>query len=244
MIIIPDNKLVLLLPWKTGSQTLRTRLHPFNRSLYPEFFHFNPHLNRVVHQHLILADFAVLPESREQPALAVFVRNPYDRVYSGFQQLIRDVAQQPHWAFPTLWIKDLVVEQLTCHHAALSQARFDINTWFDALPVHAVMEAGRDTSLPLHPAHYWTHMNGRGAAQFVGRVEQFERDFAALCQRFGIEGAGAQSANRSGGSDGAIDARGYRYADRLSPRTIAKINALFAADFDLFGYEKIVPATI
>lgn len=240
MIFLPEHKLALLLPWKTGSQTLRARLQAFDRSPYPKFFHFNPHLNRVAHQHLILSDFAALPESRAQPALAVFVRNPYDRVYSGFRQICSDVAQQPGWAFPAPWIRDLVVEQLTRHHRALDKARFDVNAWFEALPVHAILEAGRDTSLPLHPAHYWTHVNGRAAASFVGRVERFEADFAALTRRFGVEGAGTDDANRS--EDAAADARGYRYAGRLSPRTIAKINALFAADFELFGYEKIDPA--
>lgn len=240
MILMPDHKLAMLLPWKTGSQTLCARLQGFDRSPYPKFFHFNPLLNRVAHQHLILSDFAVLPESRAAPSLAVFVRNPYDRVYSGFQQLVRDVAEQPGWAFPAAWIRDLVVEQLTYHHFALERARYDVNAWFDALPVHAVIEAGRDSSLPLHPAHYWTHLDGRGAASFVGRVEHFERDFAALCRQFGIEGAGTDDANRS--EHTPVDGRGYRYADRLSPRTIAKINALFAADFELFGYEKIDPA--
>ena len=244
MILIPEKKLAMLLPWKTGSQTLRARLHGFDRLPYPKFFHFDPFLNWVVRQHLILADFAARPESREGAALAVFVRNPYDRVYSGFQQLIRDVAEQLGWASPAAWIRDLVVEQLPYHGHALGQVRFDVNAWFDALPVHAVVEAGRDTSLPLHPAHYWTHLNGRGAASFAGRVEHFERDFAALCERFAIQGAGTQDVNRSGGGDAAVDARGYRYAGRLSRRTIAKINALFAADFELFGYEKVDPSAV
>jgi hypothetical protein len=48
-----------------------------------------------------------------------------------------------------------------------------------------------------------------------------------------------QSANvrfqdASGGGE-----RGYRYADRMTPASIDKINALFERDFDLFGYERI-----
>jgi hypothetical protein len=240
MIIAPENKLVMLLPWKTASQTLRWRLQAFNRSPYPANFHFNPHLNRVVHQHLTLADFARLPESRTPATLAVFVRNPYDRVYSGFRQLISDVSSQPHWAFPEPWIRDLVLEQLAHSHERLSKAQFDIDRWFASLPEHEVLEAGRNSSLPLHPLHYWTHARGRPVAGFIGRVERFEDDFAALCARFGLQGAGTQSVNRSD-DGGPRDAKGYRYAGRLGARTIARINALFAADFELFGYERLEP---
>lgn len=240
MILSPDHKLAMLLPWKTASQTLRLRLGSLNRSPYPSFFHFNPHLRRVVHQHLTLADFQNLPESRLGCRLAVFVRNPYDRVYSGFRQILRDVTSHPAREFPEPWIKDLVVEQLAGDYALLARAQFNIDNWFQLLPVHALIEIGHNVSLPLHPVHYWTHAEGHQMAGFVGRVEQFESDFDAMCREFGIAPPERQDANRSDDWGGA-DARGYSYASRLHPRTIARINDYFSADFDLFGYEKILP---
>lgn len=239
MIVSPKHKLVMLLPWKTASQTLRARLKHVDQSPYPEFFHFNRHLNRVVHQHLTLADFLLLPESRQDYRLAVFVRNPYDRVVSGFRQLLHDIMTQPQRPFPQPWIRDLVAQQLADNFALVCKAQFQVDAWFLHLPAYQVLEAGRDTNLPLHPAHYWTHAGARQVADFVGRVERFEEDFMALCRIFGIEGAGTQDVNRSRDPDGVPDAHGYAYAGGLHPRTIARINDLFRADFELFGYKRL-----
>ena len=235
MIYSPRHKLVILLPWKTGSQTLRARLQHINQSPYPEFFHFNPHLNRVVHQHLTLADFMALPEAREGCRLAVFVRNPYDRVVSGWRQLLKDVAWQPSAKFEQPWIRELVAQQLADNFAMLCKTQFALDPWFQQLPSYQILEAGRDTSLPLHPAHYHTHLGVRQIASFIGRVERFEEDFATLCQAAGIEDAGRQTGNRSE-EQGTPDANGYRYASALQPHTIARIEELFADDFALFGY--------
>jgi hypothetical protein len=243
MIVCPEHRLVLLLPWKTASQTLRARLRHLDRSPYPDFFHFNPRLKRVVHQHLTLADFLMLPESRLGYRLAVFVRNPYDRVVSGFRQVLRDVMSQPQRRFPALWIRDLVTQQLGDNFALLSKAQFQVDPWFLQLPAHEILEAGRDTSLPLHPAHYWTHADGRLVADFVGRVEHFERDFAALCRGAGIEDPGVESVNASEDASAVADADGYRHAGGLHPRTIARINELFRADFELLGYRKLATET-
>lgn len=72
------------------------RLEEYNDSPYDRFFYFNSYLNRIVHQHIICADFACLPESKLGYFTASFVRNPYDRVYSGFRQLQKDLREQPH----------------------------------------------------------------------------------------------------------------------------------------------------
>lgn len=242
MIVSHKHKLVMLLPWKTASQTLRARLKHVDQSPYSEFFDFNPYLNRVVNQHLTLADFMALPESRQNYRLAVFIRNPYDRVFSGFRQLFYDLNNQPLRQFPEPWIRDLVTQQLGDNFAMLCKAQFNINSWFMQLPAYHLLESGRDTSLQLHPAHYWTHWKGRQIADFVGRVEHFEEDFVKLCHEYDIESAGMQNANHSEGVDIVPDERGYRYANRLHPRTIARINELFSADFELFGYKQLHPA--
>jgi hypothetical protein len=241
MIVSHKHKLVMLLPWKTASQTLRARLKHVDQSPYSEFFEFNPCLNRIVNQHLTLADFLALPESRMDYRLAVFVRNPYDRVFSGFRQLFYDLNNQPLRQFPAPWIRDLVTRQLGDNFAMLCKAQFDINSWFMQLPAYYLLACGRDTSLQLHPAHYWTHWNGRKIADFVGRVEHFETDFDRLCREFGIESLVRENANHTEGKNIVPDERGYRYANRLRPGTIARINELFGADFDLFGYEIIHP---
>ena len=94
MIISHAKRFVMLLPWKTASQTMVLRLSQYNESPYNRFFYFNAHLNRVVHQHITCADFACLPESKLGYFLASYVRNPYDRAYSGFRQLQKDIKGQ------------------------------------------------------------------------------------------------------------------------------------------------------
>ena len=152
MILVPDHGLVLLLPWKCASQTLGARLAAVDRSPYPEFYAANPHLNRVTHQHLVLADFVCLPESRLGLDLAVFVRNPYDRVYSGFMEIQRQIRMAPHLPYPAPLIRELVLEAVAINHARVERAGRDVNAWFQHLPEHEILDVGRNSSLPLQPA--------------------------------------------------------------------------------------------
>lgn len=242
MIISHRKSFVIFSPWKTASSTINVRLLAYNECPYSGFYDFNPHLNRVVHQHLTCAEFAALPESRLGYFGASFVRNPYDRVYSGFQQLQKDLLMQPKATYPQDWIRDLVMGQLIKNFEQLCKAQFDFDRWFALVDDHQVFEVGQNTSFPLHPAHYWTHVAGRQTVEFIGRVENFETDFDALCGRLNLDGVGRTNANVDHDHDPGADAAppsGYRYPGRMSRRSIDKINRLFDADFALFGYDRI-----
>jgi Sulfotransferase family len=236
VIISHAKRFVILAPWKTASSTIRTRLGSYCESPYSTFFEFNPILKRVVHQHMTYADFAALPESRLGYFTAAFVRNPYDRVYSGFNQLQKDLREQPAAPFPSPGVRDLVMRQLAENFAQLSQAGFSFECWFDLVDPFAIYDAGRNTNFPLHPAHYWTHYNREQAVDFIGRVETFERDFHRLCQALGIEPDNHANANTDvGESQLAGDHNGYRYVERMSSRARQKVNDVFREDFELFG---------
>ena len=240
MIISHQKRFVLYLPWKTASQTMLQRLERYNDSPYAAFFYFNPHLNRVVHQHITCADFACLPESKLGYFAASFVRNPYDRVYSGFRQLLKDAREQIQFAYPEPWIRDHVATQLADNLQQLCHAKFQFDGWLELVRDEQIHEIGRNTNLPLHPSHYWTHVAGRQVVDFIGRVENFEADFQELLTRLQIDDAGAGNANVSDlEGNAASNPSGYRYVDRMSNRSIRKINRLFARDFELFHYEPI-----
>jgi hypothetical protein len=81
-------------------------------------------------------------------------------------------------------------------------------------------------------------------ASFIDRVERFEADVAILWFEFRVSGAGAEVVNQSPGGEDACDANGYRCANRLGPRPIANINALFADDLERFGYQKLEPSAV
>ncbi|MFZ6819362.1 sulfotransferase family 2 domain-containing protein [Undibacterium sp. Ji22W] len=236
MIISHQHKLVILSPWKTASQTIRVRLKDIDQSPYPKSFHFNPYLNRVVHQHLILSDFMCLPEASLGYRIAVFVRNPYDRVFSGFQQVMRDTQMQPRQKFPAEWIHQLVTQQIADNFEDLCMAGYDLNHWFAKLPAHKILECGRNTNLFLHPCHYWTHRLDQQAADFIGKVENFEEDFQRLCDTFNLTPVSNQSVNQTHIENLPASPNAYRYASLFHKDNVAKINAIFQRDFDLFDY--------
>jgi len=230
----------MYLPWKTASQTIAARLGHLNDSPYSRFFAFNPHLNRVVHQHMTCADFLCLPESRLPYLSASFVRNPYDRVYSGFRQIQKDIAQQPAAQFPSPWIRNLVMKQLAENYAQLVKSNNDFDRWVALIEDEQIYEQGRNTNFPLHPAHYWTHIAGKAVVDFVGKVENFDADFKKFTTLADISDAPEINANTVELTTRASsDQTGYRYVDRMGSDSIRKINKLFTDDFDLFNYLRI-----
>jgi hypothetical protein len=240
LIISHSRRFVILAPWKAATSTVRARLGQYSESPYSEFYAFNPILERVVHQHLTYADFAALPESRLGYVTAAFVRNPYDRVYSGFRQLQKDIRQQPSAEFPDPDVRALVMRQLGENRSQLERAGFAFEAWLELLEDWQILEAGRNSSFPLHPSHYWTHQGGEQAVDFIGRVESFEADFDSLCGALGVEPDSRINANVDATADELPgNALGYRYADRMSPQARSRVNELFREDFELFGYQYV-----
>ena len=237
MIISHSHQFILLAPWKTASQTLHASLAAYNQSPYSRTFHFNPALSRVVHQHVTLADLQAIPEGRLGYKTGAFVRNPYDRAYSGFIQLDRDFRAQPCEVFDSPWIGELVKEQISANMSRIIAAGFDFNLWFASLPDHEILESGRNTNMPLHPVHYWTHIEGC-SVDFTGKVETLNEDYQRFCEFVGIDSPAIESHNVTENA-AAKQSTGYRYANRMSRSTIDRINLLFARDFELFGYEKL-----
>lgn len=238
MIISHRHRFVLLSPWKTASSTMHLRLSQFNESPYHRLYDFNPHLRRVVHQHLTYADFARLPESRLGYVTAAFVRNPYDRVYSGFLQLQRDIEVMPKLDFPTPWTKPLVMRQIADNFAQLAAAGFAFDAWVALIRDHQVLEVGHSSSFPLYPAHYWTGIDGEQRVDFVGHVERFERDFDRFCRRVGITPDRRDNANVSDAAPVTADPDTPRYLAQMNAATLSRINALFARDFEIFGFRR------
>jgi Sulfotransferase family len=240
MIISHKKKFAAFRPWKCASSTLSARLEPYDQSPYSRFYHFNPHLGRVTHQHLTCADFAALPESKLGYFTFTFVRHPYDRVYSGFQQFFRDIDWQPKASFPSNWVKQLVLSQLASNFAQLARALFDFDTWWASVDEHQIYNAGANSSFPLHPAHYWTHIDGTQYVDSIGKVENFETDVEAICSRLEIPVPEKQNVNLSGESVGvSLDPNQTYYSSRMNRASLDKINAIFARDFQLFDYKKL-----
>jgi sulfotransferase famil protein len=240
VILSNKYKFALLSPWKTASSTCHERLCSFNESEYSRFFQFNKHLNRVVHQHITFSEFLSLPEAQLGYTVGAFIRNPYDRAYSGFIQIQRDIVLQPRAQFPDQWVKDLVMTQLAENARRLIQSGYDFNKWILSIPEYEIFEVGRNTNFPLHPSHYWTHSSGNRVVDYIGKVERFEGDFAEFCLKVGIPVQPILNVNVTASEEPhGSTSLGYKYISRMSATAIARINDLFREDFELFGYDMI-----
>lgn len=227
----------MLAPWKTASQTCHASLKRYNESPYDRYFHFNPSLGRVVHQHLTLSDLMALPEGRLGYKKAAFVRNPYDRAYSGFIQIQRDFQIQPKIPIEPNWIRDLIKAQISENISKVIAAGFDFDTWITLLSEYEIYQPGRNTNLPFHPAHYWTHHNNY-VVDFIGKVEKFDEEFFRFCELMELDVPKIQKANISE-EISPPQSQYSRYAHRMSRRSLDRINELFARDFELFEYQTL-----
>ena len=90
----------------------------------------------------------------------------------------------------------------------------------------------------LHPCHYWTHVNDEQIAQFIGRVESFDRDFERFCQFVQIETPAVQLVNVTTDEPRQV-AGEYKDAAAMSRRALDRISDLFAKDFEYFDYEMV-----
>jgi hypothetical protein len=211
-----------------------------NESQYPTLHDFNEYLGRVVHWHITYLEFLNLPESRRRPTVGAFVRNPYDRAYSGFMQLQWDIQAQPHMSFRLPWVRELVLEQLAQHAARIAAADGDFDKWLASLKESEVYDVGKDSSFALHPCHYWTGIGGRNQIDFIGKVERYESDLQRFCDLVGVQQRKeAGSANVRFPEQAGAPNRPYKYADRMNRASIDKINALFERDIELFGYRRL-----
>ena len=125
--------------------------------------------------------------------------------------------------------------QLADNFAQLAAGDFDFDKWLALIREHQIYEVGRNSSFPLHPAHYWTGIYRQQDVDFVGKVESFEPDFNVFCKQINIISGERKNTNVT---DKLLETH-YRYASRMSAASISKINRLFELDFELFGYEKL-----
>lgn len=126
------------------------------------------------------------------------------------------------------------MSQLAVNHQRLEKAGFAFDPWWASVGEYEVLEVGRNSSFPLHPAHYWTHVDTSVGVDFIGKVESFESDFHALCKHVKINPSTTDSDNVD--VSPITDGQGYKSIHSMSRASIDRINQLFRKDFDLFGY--------
>lgn len=94
---------------------------------------------------------------------------------------------------------------------------------------HILFEARPLEHVLFQPQHsFVTDADGQLLADVVGRVEEMQASYDALCERIGIAGAALGQVNSS---------RRGSYRDYYDPPLIDGVAQLYRRDLELFGYE-------
>lgn len=150
-----------------------------------------------------------------------FVRNPYDRLYSGFLQDRKAARTLPPWA-------------------SVKQPIFDrIGADFNRYMIEYVQEADLTSAwdwICFCPMHAFAWLGDRCRLDWIGRAEDVTGGLAELGARLGLEIRATENFNVNCDSTAP-----YKYLDRYERDTVALVNDLYREDFARFGYPTLDP---
>lgn len=216
MVISHRHRYLYFVVPKCASATVRQSLAPYTDIGYP--------VTKGGAQHVTIEAFLASEQASlwdEGYLRFSFVRNPYDRLYSGWVQDRFAATQSPRWQRAK---------------AAIFERTGDD---FGRYVVEHVRHADR-----LHawdwicwcPMHAFVCRDGQPALDFVGRAEDVEGGLAELSKRLGIPIAKAVDANVN-----VPPTAGLKHMEHYDRATIEVVNELYAEDFSLFGYDVLDP---
>ena len=233
LIISENPRFICFQPWKCGSATLYQRLRKFDNNKYPQGKYFNKTLGKITSKHIRLCDFYKLPESHLNYIRFTFVRNPYDRLYSGFLQRRYRLTKRRYRLTknPSLHLRfNESKEELSSIERGFSDfARFFLDVKIDFIKISKHV-----------------YYNNKPAVDYVGFIETFEASFAQICDKIGIDGAGDTSANvryteMERETSSSFSTTRYRYIDKFDRDTIRMVNEKLTNDYQPLGYRIIQP---
>ena len=155
-----------------------------------------------------------IPERWQKRFKFAFVRNPYDRLISAWKMFSQGMDE-------TVW------ERPEDHRGISLSAFMDIvedeSIEFGAKRRTAEEKIRHHTIPQTHP------FNCLQFADFVGRFEVLEQDFAKVCEKLGIEFTGLPNMNKS---------RGEAESEHFSDEGLrSRVQSYYKDDFEQLGYE-------
>jgi hypothetical protein len=230
MIVSHRKQFIFFHIGKTGGTTVEARLLEYHDES-PGFLCFDPE-RYGVHSHASpfhLADCDDHRQWMEKYYKFCFVRNPYDFLYSVYQQ----------------WIKTSLIEA------------GDFNDWlttgafrntFDTYSMPHVRSCVRLTNGFMH---LYTHNERMCVMDFIGKIEFFETDFNRVCGQLGLTCDHCLNANvftepipLTPGQDRLTDKKCYKYLGKYSKKAIGMVNETFRSDFALYRYPMFDPHSL
>ena len=236
MIVSDSKKFIMFCPPKTGSTTLTNRLIGYDSR---NNFYYQPRWNEEKLKleelkHLTYREFLEFEDSAllDQYFSFCFVRNPYDRLYSGFLMRCHHIKTVRHPRMPEN------KEYLNKLCRFLQKNSFSFNA---TLPLLTQLE-----DIGFLRLTDYTHDKERQVLDFIGYNERYEEDFQTICDKLGV--VGAPTPNKVVRKDplppcnpADMERTDYKYLEKYDRHTIAFVNTHFAQDFDYFGYKKFDP---
>jgi len=200
---------------KCASATLRQSLAPFADIGWPVTNY---------QQHMTLADFARtdLAAKVEGYFRFTFVRNPYDRLYSGYLQDRHAGENYGRWIKAKKPIFDVIGDDFPRYFREYVQKADIVSDW---------------RWICFCPMSEFAYADGRNVLDFVGHAETLETDLSALGERLGLQIAKAPDENVRRGHCTVRP----KYLPHYDRETIAAVNRLYADDFTRFGYDMVDP---
>ena len=214
MVISDRYRFLYFVVPKCGSATVRHALAPYADIGYP-VSNFEQHVT--IEKFLRQYD----AEGRFGHSFKfTFVRNPYDRLYSGFRQ---DMLASTKW---TPWIE--------AKKPIFDEIGDDFNRYMLDYVAKADVELAWDW-ICFCPMTAFSHVDGRPALDWVGRTERLEQDIKVLSEKLGVKIDRIGKLNMRTPADG-FDGDAPRYLQYYTRATVALVNEIYAEDFRAFDY--------
>ncbi len=231
MIVSDSKKFVCFRPWKCASTTLTKRLKAYDNGKFPasptEYEGFQGKLSK---HSWTIENFLKLPESQLGYFSFVFLRNPYDRAYSGFLQRQHRLAE---------------VNPVGGEFKAIEKGfQSFLEFWSRRFEERGQVIGNLMTDYVEHEGRRWVN--------YVGHLETFEVDLKDLFEKLGIDSGSQAGKNPNANVRASVDTlssdgrdnASYRYLDEYTPETVSLVNHLAARDFRSTDYRRIEPTEI
>jgi len=208
------NFLYFVIP-KCASATVRRSISPFADIGWP-VANFEQHMtiNRFLQtEHAGLID---------RYFKFTFVRNPYDRIYSGYLQDRFASENYPRWINAKKPIFDRIGDDFSLY----------LNDYALTMDI-----AGNWEWICFCPMSEFAFLKDRNILDFVGKAEALESDIQALAVHLGIDIEKAPDENVRT----TICMPEPKYLKMYDRRSVANVNRVYADDFKHFGYQMLDP---
>ena len=216
MVISHRHRYLYFVIPKCGSSTLRHSLEPFTDIGYP----VTP-----FPQHMDLREFWQLDDASQmfnEYIKFTFVRNPYDRIYSGFLQDIFASKTWEKWILAKAAIFGSIGEDFNKYIEEFAATADLMNDW---------------RWITFKPMTAFTNQDRKFSLDWFGKVEQFSNDIQKLSSICNIQIKKARDRNVN-----SAQTDRYKYINKYTKSSIKWINETYADDFATFDYEILCPS--